>query len=207
MNNLWTQRWNERYRQETYSYGTTPNVYLEEQLAKLLPGSILFPAEGEGRNGVYAATQGWKVSGFDLSEEGKKKALQLAEKHQVTLDYQVGPLEAVNYEVEQFDAIALIYAHFPAELKSMYHQTLATYLRRGGTIIFEAYGKNHLSYREKNPQAGGPNNLDMLFSTEELAADFQGFEIIELVEKEVELAEGLYHNGTASVVRFVGRKK
>ena len=69
--------WNERYRQNEFAYGEEPNEFLKEQLAKLQPGSILFPAEGEGRNAVYAAQSGWQVSAFDISEEGKKKAERL----------------------------------------------------------------------------------------------------------------------------------
>jgi len=56
-----------------------PNNYLKEQLSKLDVGSILFPAEGEGRNAVFAARLGWTVSAFDISTEGKLKAIKLAE--------------------------------------------------------------------------------------------------------------------------------
>ena len=79
MNNTWTDRWNDRYSSEEFAYGTAPNNYLKEQLEKLKTGSILFPAEGEGRNAVFAAKLGWKVSAFDISAEGKNKALKLAE--------------------------------------------------------------------------------------------------------------------------------
>lgn len=207
MKDPWLKRWDERYSNTAYAFGEQPNEYLREQLQKLQPGSILFAAEGEGRNAVYAAKLGWTVSAFDISTEGRKKALQLAEKNKVSLDYKVGQLPDLDYTKGQFDAIALIYAHFPASIKSKYHKLLSTYLRKGGTVIFEAFGKKHLPYREKNPKVGGPRDLESLFSVEELLADFIDYEIIELVEKEVELNEGLYHSGTGSVVRFVGRKK
>ncbi len=207
MKDPWLKRWDERYSNTAYAFGEQPNEYLREQLEKLEPGSILFAAEGEGRNAVYAAKLGWTVSAFDISTEGRKKALQLAEKNKVSLDYKVGQLPDLDYTEGQFDTIALIYAHFPASIKSAYHKLLSTYLRKGGTVIFEAFGKKHLPYREKNPKVGGPRDLESLFSIEELLADFTDYEIIELVEKEVELNEGLYHSGTGSVVRFVGRKK
>lgn len=207
MSDPWLKRWDERYSNTAYAFGEKPNEYLREQLQKLQPGNILFAAEGEGRNAVYAAKLGWTVSAFDISTEGRKKALQLAEKNKVSLNYEVGQLPDLAYTEGQFDAIALIYAHFPASIKSTYHKLLSTYLRKGGTVIFEAFGKKHLPYREKNPKVGGPRDLESLFSIEELLADFTDYEIIELVEKEVELNEGLYHSGTGSVVRFVGRKK
>lgn len=206
MEDIWLKKWNDRYSKEEYAFGILPNEYLKEQLEKFKPGKILFGAEGEGRNAVFAAKLGWDVAAFDISIEGKTKALKLAESNGVTIDYRVGQLPDLNFEKEQFDAIGLIYAHFPAAIKSSYHKLLDSYLRPGGIVIFEAFGKNHLPYREQNEKIGGPRDLDTLFSTDEISADFEGFEIIELVEKEVELQEGLYHNGIGSVVRFVGRK-
>ena len=146
MNDTWTERWNDRYSKDEYAYGEQPNNFLREELVKLKPGTILFPAEGEGRNAVFAAKLGWNVFAFDISAEGKNKALRLAETNKVSIDYQVGELEKLNYNPEQFDAIALIYAHFPADIKSRYHKTLDKYLRRHGIIIFEAFSKKHIAY-------------------------------------------------------------
>lgn len=75
-----SQFWNERYSQAEYVYGETPNVFFAAQLDKLSAGTIILPCEGEGRNAVYAASQGWEVKAFDASEAGQKKALLLAEK-------------------------------------------------------------------------------------------------------------------------------
>jgi 2-polyprenyl-3-methyl-5-hydroxy-6-metoxy-1,4-benzoquinol methylase len=207
MSDIWTDRWNDRYSKEEYAYGEQPNDYLQQQLQKLEPGAILFPAEGEGRNAVFAAKRGWNVSAFDISTEGRNKALRLAEINKVTLDYQVGELQSLKYSIGQFDAVALIYAHFPADIKSLYHKTVSTYLRAGGMIIFEAFSKRHLDYIAKNEKVGGPKEVEMLFSIEEIKSDFINYEVIELIETEVELNEGLFHNGKGSVIRFVGRKR
>ena len=207
MNEPWIDRWNDRYRKDEYAYGVQPNNYLKEQLEKLKVGKILFPAEGEGRNAVFAAKLGWKVSAFDISVEGKNKALRLAETNKVTIDYQVGALQTLNYHTEQFDVVALIYAHFPADIKSLYHKMLDKYLLKDGLVIFEAFSKRHIDYIAKNEKIGGPRDIGMLFSIDELRSDFENYEIIELVEKEIELSEGLFHNGMGSVIRFVGRKK
>jgi SAM-dependent methyltransferase len=206
-NDNWTERWNERYKAETFAYGKEPNQFLYEQLGVLKVGTILFPAEGEGRNAVHAAQLGWKVTAFDISNEGKKKALQLALENKVTIDYTVGGIEALNFKNEQFDAIALIYAHFPAAIKSYYHQMLINYLRKGGIVIFEAFSKKHIDYIAQNEKVGGPKDLETLFSIEEIKHDFPDFDILLLEEKVIELKEGQFHNGIGSVIRFVGRKK
>jgi len=207
MDRTWLEHWDNRYRNTEYAFGKEPNTYLQEQLPKLKVGSILFPAEGEGRNAVFAAKLGWNVFAFDISTEGKNKALQLAHDNGVNINYQVGELPTMDYKPEQFDAIALIYAHFPASIKSQYHRLLDQYLRKGGVVIFEAFSKEHLAYRLKNEKVGGPRDLESLFSIEELRSDFRDYEILELTEKEIELNEGLYHNGKGSVIRFVGIKK
>lgn len=207
MNDPWTERWNERYRSEAYAYGETPNLFLAAQLELLTPGSILFPAEGEGRNAVHAAKKGWNVSAFDISDAGRIKAMKLAAAHQVSINYQVGELHTLNYSESQFDALALIYAHFPAAIKSGMHRSLDKLVRKGGVIIFEAFSKNHIAYNSVNEAVGGPKDIDQLFSIDEIKADFTGYDILELEEKEIELNEGLYHIGRGSVIRFVGKKQ
>ncbi|KFF05529.1 class I SAM-dependent methyltransferase [Flavobacterium reichenbachii] len=206
MNN-WTQRWDDRYSSEEFAYGTAPNNFLKEQIQKLNPAAILFPAEGEGRNAIFAAKLGWEVSAFDISEEGKNKALKLAESSNVSIDYRVGELETLDFKKDQFDAIALIYAHFPAEIKSLIHKQLNQYLKQNGIIIFEAFSKKHLEYLAVNEKVGGPKDIESLFSIEEIQSDFPDYEILQLEETEIELSEGLFHNGKGSVIRFIGRKR
>jgi SAM-dependent methyltransferase len=199
--------WDNRYSDPTYAYGTGPNLFFAEWLQKLQPGSILMPADGEGRNGVYAATLGWKVTSCDLSVEGRLKAMALAEANEVSFQYIVGDLEGLQFEPATFDAIGLIYAHFSANKKAMLHQKLNEFLRPGGAIIFEAFSKRHLELNKVNPKVGGPKEPGMLFSEAELRADFPNYEIILLEEKEIELEEGNYHVGTCAVVRFVAIKQ
>ena len=105
MNEAWINRWDDRYRTEEFAYGEQPNNYLKEQLEQLNPGTILFPAEGEGRNAVFAAKLGWKVSAFDISAEGKNKAIQLAESNQVSIDYQVVELQHFDYQAENIRSL------------------------------------------------------------------------------------------------------
>ncbi len=198
--------WNNRYSGEEYAYGELPNTYLKEQLKKLSPGKILFPGEGEGRNAVYAARSGWQVWAYDISSAGKDKAEKLARNHQVLVDYQVGELNDLSFADEQFDAIALIYTHFIKEERQSMYTLLDKILRPGGIVIAELFSKNHIEYQKKNSRAGGPRDVGSLFSVQEIGSYFSNYEIIELGEEVIELSEGRYHSGTASVVRFTGKK-
>jgi len=200
------QKWDERYKDNEFAYGTEPNVFFKEWLLEFEPGKILMPADGEGRNGVFAAQLNWNVTSFDLSAEGQQKALKLAKENNVSLDYIVGDLEQLEFEKNYFDAIGLIYAHFSAETKSKLHKKLNDYLKPGGIVIFEAFSKRHLDLKKANPKVGGPDNSNDLFSTAEILADFEKFEILYLEEEEIILNEGKFHVGTGSVIRFVGKK-
>jgi len=206
MNPNWLKIWDDRYQESGYAYGDQPNEYLKEQLKKFEPKQILFPAEGEGRNAVFAATLGWQTYAFDISEAGRKKAIALAEKQNVKIDYQVGELSSLKYKDEAFDAIGLIYAHFPADVRVDILATLSRLLKKNGIIIFEAFSKSHLEYVNKDANVGGPKDINMLFSIDEIKSYFNNYTILELVEQEIELKEGHYHNGIGSVIRFVGRK-
>jgi SAM-dependent methyltransferase len=198
--------WDERYRDDEFAYGKAPNLFFQEWLQKFDRGSILMPADGEGRNGVFAAQLGWEVTSFDLSAEGQSKALQLAKEKEVSLEYIVGDFDELAFDKDSFDAIGLIYAHFPADKKSLFHKKLDESLKPGGLIILEAFSKNHLNFIQLNPKVGGPRDINMLYSKEEILADFQNYEILLLKEEEIDLNEGKFHVGKGSVIRFIGRK-
>jgi len=200
------QKWDERYRDQEFAYGKDPNLFFKEWLSKFEPGAILMPADGEGRNGVFAAQLGWNVTSFDLSVEGQSKALQLAKENRVALRYIVGDLEQLSFERESFDAIGLVYAHFSGDKKSAFHKQLSDYLKPGGIIILEAFSKKHIHFNKLNPEVGGPKDIDMLYAEAEIIADFENYEVIMLKEEEILLNEGKYHIGKGSVIRFVGRK-
>lgn len=194
--------WNERYADKDYAYGIEPNVFFKTQLETLPKGQILFPAEGEGRNAVYAAQQGFEVFAFDSSEEGKNKAEHLAKLKNVSLKYSISSIEEIDYPQDFFDVIVLIFAHFPAKFRKEYHQKLLTYLKPNGFIIFEAFSKEQI-----HNTSGGPKNVEMMFSEDEIKAEFPVINFILLENVEVNLDEGPFHQGKASVVRFIGTKK
>jgi ubiquinone/menaquinone biosynthesis C-methylase UbiE len=199
MNNFW----NERYAEKEYAYGILPNQFLADSILNLPKhGKILFPAEGEGRNAVFAAKNGFEVTAFDLSSEGKKKANKLANDNNVQIDYRVGVLEHLNFEEASFDGVVFIYAHFPKAIRKAMHQQILRLVKPNGLIIFEAFSKEQLHY-----PSGGPKEVAMLFSEEEVKDEFQNIDFHFLKTEIIELNEGPFHQGKGSVVRFIGKKK
>lgn len=199
--------WNERYSQTGWAYGDTPNTFVKEQLPYFKSGRILFPAEGEGRNAVYAAQLGWDVSAFDYSESGKEKAMQLAALKGVNIDYRIHSFLEEEYSREYFDAICNVFVHFEPEIKTAMHKRLDKYLKKGGLFIMEVYSKEHRELNRLNPALGGPPDASHMYSIEEIKKDFGHYDILNLSVERVHLKEGLYHVGESSVLRFIGRKK
>lgn len=202
-----TDFWNDRFGKKEYIYGTEPNEYLKEKLSDLKPGKILFVAEGEGRNSVYAASLGWQVEAFDQSVAGREKALMLAKRKKVALNYKISDAAEINYPDHSFDAMALIYAHFPDSSRRKFHRRVAGFLKPGGVVILEAFSKKQVEKQKINPQAGGPKVLDMLYDLDEVKKDFEGFKMIEATEVPTHLSEGEYHKGEGIVIRIFARKR
>lgn len=193
--------WNERYAISEYAYGIEPNGFYKAELDKIESGRVLFPAEGEGRNAVYAARKGFDVYAFDPSLEGRKKAIMLAEMNAVSLDYQLITYEEMEYEENSFDTLVLIFAHMPPSKREAYHKKLVSYLKPGGKLILEGFSKEQI-YND----TGGPKDIDMLFSEEELQSDFLTLNNISITKGKAILDEGIFHKGEVSVIRVVGTK-
>lgn len=113
----------------------------------------------------------------------------------------------MNYKPEAYDAMALVFAHFPAEKKEAYHSRLNSYLRKGGIVILEAFNKKHIQYNSVNPLAGGPRDVGMLYNEDELRTYFKDFDIIELYETDTMMEEGAFHKGMSAVVRLTAQKR
>lgn len=193
--------WNQRYSAEEFAYGTEPNLFFKEHIEKLTPGKILFPAEGEGRNAVYAARLGWDVTAFDVSVEGKRKAELLAAKNSVTINYLLAGYDDIYFEPETFDCVVLVFAHIDSDKREEYHRKMISFLKPGGFLLLEGFSKKQI-----NNNSGGPRDFRLLYSKAELETDFQHLSVLKTEEPDVELNEGQFHNGIASVIRVVGKK-
>lgn len=194
--------WNSRYSNPTYAYGTRPNEFFKNCLSSLQPGRLLLPAEGEGRNAVFAAQMGWTVDAFDYSEAAREKALQLAGSACLHVNYQICTVQDFTAPENAYDLIGLIYAHLPSVERKQFHKRLFTYLRPSGYLLLEAFHKEQLGR-----ESGGPQQLDMLYNRTELLDDFSDLDVLTIEETYTDLNEGPYHQGSARIVRLLAKKK
>lgn len=194
--------WNERYSGNEFTYGTLPNEFLKEQLSKLKSGKLILPGEGEGRNAVYAAINGWDAHAVDFSETGKQKALNLAAKNDVKINYTVADLNIHEFNADYYNAAGVVFLHMKPELTKKVFTRLIKSLKPGGRLIAELFSK-----KQFGKTSGGPQNLEVLYSLDEMLNYFTELNTIIAEEKEITLNEGIFHEGGASVIRYVGEKK
>jgi len=193
--------WNERYGNDDYVYGKEPNQFFAQQLQQRMPGTIVLPCEGEGRNAVFAASLGWNVIAFDQSELGKDKAMLLAKEKKVNIQYTVSDALAMDLPENSVELVTFIYAHFPSNIRQAIHRKAIQWLKPGGSIILEAFNPTQL-----NKRSGGPKDISMLYTQEMLAVDFEVLKLTLHTTETIELQEGKLHQGLANVIRLIGVK-
>ena len=134
-------RWNSKYETEVYLFGEKPIPFLVDNVHLLPKGKVLDIAMGEGRNGVYLATQGFEVLGLDISEKGLEKAHNLAEKNNVTIKTKVVDLESFTLEPNSYNVILCTY-YMQKDLFKQFQSAL----KPGGMIVVETYNVDYLKY-------------------------------------------------------------
>jgi 2-polyprenyl-3-methyl-5-hydroxy-6-metoxy-1,4-benzoquinol methylase len=193
--------WDERYADEEYVYGTEPNVFLKTQIAKLPQGKILSLCEGEGRNAVYLAKQGYEVTGVDSSSVGLEKAEKLAAREGVTISTELADMGDFHIEPNAWDGVVSIFCHIPPAMRGELHRQVVAGLKPGGVLILEAYTPEQLAHG-----TGGPKIASLTMTAESLKAELEGLEIESIQELERDVVEGKFHTGRGAVVQLVARK-
>lgn len=194
--------WDARFAGDAYAYGTEPNEFLRRQRHRLERGmAVLCVADGEGRNGVWLAGQGMRVTSVDASPVGLQKALKLALKREVMLHAVCADLRDWDWPVAAYDAVVAVFIHFRPDVRAEMHARMLAACKPGGLVIMEMFRPEQVGYG-----SGGPPDRDMLYSATTLRNDFATAEILELEEATPELDEGPFHQGPAATVRLVARR-
>ena len=196
--------WNQRYNEEGFAYGMEPNDFLKSEYFRIPKGGrVLCLAEGEGRNAVFLAKQGYSVTAVDQSSVGLQKAERLAIEHGVEISTTVADLADYDLGSEAWDGIVSIAAHVPPSLRKKLHSQVVNSLKGNGVFILEAYTERHLNM----DGVGGPPHKELFMSLDELSVELEGLEFIIGTEVERNISEGKYHQGESAVVQVVACKK
>ena len=197
--------WSARYRDagDHYVFGTEPNRFLARNAALFSPGqTVLTVADGEGRNAVWLAQLGLRVTATDISPVAIAKAHKLAEEKQVAVGFVQADAVSWDYPRNCFDAVVGIFIQFatPVQRAAMF-SGMKKALKSGGLLLLHGYTIKQLEYR-----TGGLSAPENLYDAEILRQAFKGFEIIQLEEYEDELEEGIGHKGRSALISLIARK-
>lgn len=194
--------WDDRFSQQAYTYGTQPNDFLREART-FLPagGKVLCIGEGEGRNAVWLAQQGFEVTAVDLSPVGLAKAGTLAAAAGVKVETVAADLKEFDLGKEKWDVIVSIWCHLPSHVRLPLHKRVVEALRPGGSFVLEAYTPGQV-----HRNSGGPKNVDMLPTAAGLTKELDGLRFFSVKEITRAVHEGAFHGGDSDVVQVIGVK-
>ena len=194
--------WDERYSTEEYAYGTKPNQFLEENVSYIPKGRVLSLAEGEGRNAVFLAKQGYSVTAVDASLIGLNKAGKLAEENGVVVEFIHADLADYDLGENRWDGIVSIFCPLPSALRKQLYKRVEAGLKPNGVFLLEAYTPEQLKHGTR-----GGSSADVMQTKESLSLELPGLKFKHLVELERDVVEGIYHTGLGAVVQAIATKE
>lgn len=197
--------WSARYRDagEDYLFGTAPNRFLAGQADRFSADmTVLSVADGEGRNSVWLAEQGCRVTATEISPVALEKAAKLARARHVEVEFVQADILNWQWPDAVFDAVVGIFIQFvgPAERAGMI-AGMKRATRPGGLLLLHGYTPKQLEYK-----TGGPSAVENLYTEALLREWFADWEILELREHEDEVAEGRAHAGRSALIDLVARR-
>jgi ubiquinone/menaquinone biosynthesis C-methylase UbiE len=166
------EHWDERYGTEELIWKAEPNRFLVEELDALPPGRALDLACGEGRNAVWLASKGWRVTGADFSRAGLAKAQRLATDRGVEVTWVEADVVEWRPPTASFDLVVVMYLHLPAEQRRRALAHAAAALAPGGVLLVVGHDTSNLL-----KGTGGPQDPAVLFTPEEIVEDLSGLQI------------------------------
>lgn len=193
--------WDQRFAEPGYVYGDQPNDFLRQVAARIPPGEVLCLGEGEGRNAVYLAEQGFSVTAVDASAVGLDKARGLAAERGVRIETIHADLADFVIEPGRWSGVIEIFCQLPPALRSQVHAAAVAGLANGGAFVLEAY-----TPRQLGRGTGGPPSVARLYEPADLRRELQAAGLaLERAEELVrDVQEGRYHVGDGAVLQVLG---
>jgi SAM-dependent methyltransferase len=164
--------WDERYSTDELIWKADPNRFLVEETEAFEPGRALDVACGEGRNSVWLASRGWRVTGVDFSHAGLAKAARLATERGVEVTLVEADVVQWRPPSASFDLVIVMYLHLVADQRRQVLANAASALTPGGTLLVVGHDLSNLE-----EGIGGPQDPAVLFSPEDIVEDLSGLEI------------------------------
>jgi len=161
------ERWNRRWAgEERVHASTAPSRFVVAEVAGLRPGAALDLACGAGRNAVWLAGQGWRVTAVDFSAVALRMARGLEAERRVSVEWVEADVLAWMPPARAYDLVCVLYLQLPAAERRTALGRAAAAVRPGGTLL--VLGHDLLNLTEG---WGGPTQADVLFTPDDVVAE------------------------------------
>lgn len=130
--------WNNTLK-ETW-FNREPNKLLEETVAEMQPGTALDVAMGEGRNAIFLAKKGWKVTGFDIANEAVDSVRMLSKMMNLNVTAVHSSREDFKFGRNKWDLIVLTYIDVVSGgciANDDFIETLEQATKKDGIVVYE----------------------------------------------------------------------
>jgi cyclopropane fatty-acyl-phospholipid synthase-like methyltransferase len=194
--------WDQRFSIDDYLFGKEPAQALLKLEKYLVPkGETLVIADGEGRNSVYLASKGFKVTASDYSKVASRKARALADKKNVEVNYRVEDFFDIIWSEKQYDnVVGICFQFVPQEKINEVMLGLKAATKKGGTLLVHGYTPKQINFG-----TGGPKDVSLMYTKETFTGLFNENDIILIEEYQANLSEGVGHNGQSAMIDFVAK--
>jgi SAM-dependent methyltransferase len=179
------ERWNRRWAGERAHASTAPSEFLIAEAEALPPGRALDLACGAGRNAVWLARRGWRVTGADFSAVALRAARELAASSGVEVDWIEADAVTWIPADRAYDLVTVMYLQLPAAERRVALAHAADAVRPGGTLL--VVGHDLLNLTEG---WGGPTQAEVLFTPDDVVAEIGGLVIEKARRVRRAVAEG-----------------
>ena len=197
-----SRQWDERYSGAEFEWTTRPNQFVAAELADLPPGRALDLAAGEGRNSVWLAQRGWRVTAVDFSRVGLEKGRKLAKARgidEARIEWIVADLRDYGPDPGAFNLVLIAYFQVGAELRAAVLTRAAAALAPGATLLVVGHDVTNLT-----EGVGGPQYPEVLYTPDAITTELSGLRVLraDRVHRTVE-REGVAATAIDTLVRAV----
>ena len=192
--------WNGKFSKADYFYGIKTNQFLASKIELFKNHKkLLCLGEGEGRNAIFFAQNGFEVSAIDASDVGLAKLDSRSKEENLKIKTFCMDLNHWKAD-EKYDVIVASYLHMYKDEREKLFEKTENSLNSNGYFVGEFFSTKQLTYN-----SGGPKDLDLLYTIEDFANHFTLCKK-NISEEIVTLDEGIGHQGEACVIRVVIQK-
>lgn len=161
--------WDERYGSSGRVWSGNPNPHLVATAAELTPGAALDVGSGEGADAIWLASQGWHVTGIDISvvalDRAASQAAIAGPEIAGRLTWQQADLLSWVPPARRFDLVSAQFMQLPPPARASLHRRLAEAVRPGGVLLIVGHHPSDL-----DSGIGRPHHPELMFTAEQVAA-------------------------------------